>query len=253
VNKRDDQKLLYTVGGVAALLIAAVALLDIIISFLTPAASVPGTRTAVQWFALYQENRFLGLRELGLLNMLNLIFTAPLFLALYAAHRRAAGPFAALAAMVWAIGAAVYIANNTALPMLTLSGQYAAATTEAQRTLLVGAGQALLAQGEDLTAGTFTGFFLTEVAGIMMATVVLRSRIFSRWTGWAGILGFTFLLLFNVGAAFVPSLYSVALTLAMIGGTMCMVWYILAALRLFRLGRPDSRAPDQERPFAETA
>jgi hypothetical protein len=248
-----NQNALYRAGGVAALLITGVALLDIIISFVSPAASVPGTRTAVQWFALYHENWFLGLREQGLLNMLNLMFTAPLFLALYAAHRRAAGPFAALAAMVWTLGAAVYIANNTALPMLTLSGQYAAATTEAQRTLLVGAGQALLAQGEDLTAGTFSGFFLTEAAGIMMAAVVLRSQLFSRWTAWAGILGYTFLLLFNIGAAFTPALYSGALTLAMIGGPVATVWYVLAARHLFRLGRTDSMAPPQDRPSAQLA
>jgi len=43
--------------------------------------------TAIDWFMLLQSNRFLGLRDLGLLNIVFTSMEIPIFLALYAAHR----------------------------------------------------------------------------------------------------------------------------------------------------------------------
>jgi hypothetical protein len=47
---------------------------------------------------------------------------------------------------------AVYIASNRAFAMLSLSGQYASATTDAQSSLLNAAGQAMLAEGKTALA-----------------------------------------------------------------------------------------------------
>lgn len=231
-------KSLYKVGGTAALITLLVTLLDIIISFLLGESEAgPGTRTIIDWFILFQDNWFLGLRDLGLLNIINTALAVPLFLALYAAHRRVNKSYAALAAILSFIGTAIYIANNKAFPMFTLSGQYAAAMTESQKSLIIAAGKAMLAQGEDLTAGTFMGFFFPSVAGIVMAMVMLRSRIFGKLTVLAGILGFGLLLIFVICVAFVPAIFDVAMIFAMGGGLLSMVWNILIARRLFQLGR----------------
>lgn len=232
-------KSLYRFGGTTALLVVLIALSDIIISFIPGGATnEPGTVPVVDWFTLFQNNWFLGLRALGLLNIVNLALTTPIFLALYDTHRRVNKAYAALAAVLFFVGAAVYIAQNTAFPILALSGQYAAATTESERSLLVAAGKAVLAQGEDLTPGTFMGFFLTEVAGIFMALVMFRSRIFSRLTALAGILAYGLLLIFNICAAFVPAIYDVAvLVFGTGGGLLIIAWNILIARRLFQLGR----------------
>jgi hypothetical protein len=163
------------------------------------------------------------------------------YLALFGAHRRASQAFAALAAILSFIGAAVYTANNKALPMLTLSDQYAAASTDAERARLAATGQAMLAQGEDFTPGSFMGFFLTEVAGIVMGITMLRSRVFGRSIAWAGIAGSSLLLAFTVCATFVPAAYRRVMVLAMGGGILSMAWHILTARRLFQLGQSDRR------------
>ena len=75
----------------------------------------------------------------------------------------------ALAAIIQLVGAAVYVANNKALPLLALSGRYAAGNPD-ERSLLVAAGEALLAQGEDFTAGSFPGFFLSGAASVLIGT-----------------------------------------------------------------------------------
>ena len=234
LNVDSSSKSLYRLGGVVALLVPLVALVDIITAMLQGEAAAPGTLSATQWFAIFQDNSFLGLSNLGLLNVIYNSLAVPLFFALYVALRRVDRTYAGLAAILLVMGATVYIATNTAFPMFALSGQYASATTEAQKTLIAAAGQAVLAR-EDLTPGTFMGFFLTEAAGIMMALAMLRSRIFSKWTAVTGLLAYGVLLLFSICAAFVPAAYGVTMIVGMIGGLGASAFYIMAARRLFQL------------------
>jgi hypothetical protein len=125
---------------------------------------------------------------------------------------------------------------NTVFSMWALSNQYAAAT-DAQKILVEAAGRAALAQGADLTPGTFMGFFFTQTAGVVMAIVMLRGGVFSNLTAWMGLLGFGSMSVFFFLAAFVPTLYAVALILAMFGGPLLMVYHILIARRLFQLAQ----------------
>ena len=234
-------KRLYRVAAIAALLVVLMALGDIVTMFFESKVAVPGAVSAVGWFTQLHENRLLGLRNLGLLNIINLLLELPLFLALYHVHRRVDRAFAALAMLLLVIGASVYISRNTVFSLDALSLQYAAATTEAQRAGLAAAGQALLAFGEDLTPGMFMGFFLTELAGLVMAMVMLGGLIFGRPTAVLGIVGFGALLVFNIFAAFVPGNYGVVVGLGGLGGMLMIVWFVLVARRLFRLAAPGPR------------
>lgn len=236
----SSYKSLYKVGATTALLVVVVAVVDSIMG-LSGEARGPGTLTAIDWFTLFADNWFLGLANLGLFNMIYYVLTVPTFLALLAAHRRGHQTSAALATIFWLIGVTIYISTNTALPMLSLSGQYAAAATESQKSLLVAAGQAMLAQGEDLTAGAFMGFLIPELATIIMSIVMFRSKVFSKVTALAGILAFGLLMVFNILAAFVPAMFSVAMVFAMSGALFVMAWYVLVARRLFQLGRLEAK------------
>ncbi|MCL4393370.1 MAG: hypothetical protein M1482_00875 [Chloroflexi bacterium] len=231
-------KSIYRLGGAAALATVLVGLAEIFITFLPGGARVASSNvTVVDWFTAFQNNGFMGLRNLGLLNIILTALAIPLFVALYGAHRRVNAPYAALALIVSVMSVAVFYATNRAFSMLALSNAYAAATTEAQRAALIAAGQAMLAVGESHTPGTFLAFFLSEAAGIIMGAVMLQGRIFGRATAWAGILAFTFLMGFEVCSSFVPALFDAALILALCGGVLSMAWDILAARTLFELAR----------------
>lgn len=228
---------LYKVGGVAALLAVLVVLADISLTFFPAGAEQPGTLTAVDWFALFQANCFFGLRNLGLLpNILSLILLIPVFLAVYGVHRQTHQACGLLALFLSLVGTSIYLSNNAAFPMLTLSAKYASATTDAQRTLLSAAGEAILARGEDFTPGAFTGFLLGEIAILAISLVMLRGGIFSKATAYAGILGGLFLTIFTIWSTFIPLLFDMAMLLAMLGGLLSIAWYILTARRLFQLG-----------------
>ena len=237
--EESSWKSLYRVGGVAALIIVTVALIEIMITFF-PEGNAP-QQTVGDWFSLFENNWFFGLRNLGLLNIIITLLGIPAFLALYGAHRQVNQAYAMLAMIIFFIGVAIFLATNRVFPMLELSHHYTAATTDAQKTIALAAGQAMLAVGRSHSPGTWLGFFLSEIAGFTISVVMLKGKIFSRATAYAGIVGFSCLMVFELLSSFVPSLADAAMILAMIGGLSSMAWYILLARRLFQLGRTGSQ------------
>ncbi len=231
---------LYKIGGIAALISVIVMLSEIFITLLPGGgATGPDTNTVFDWFVLFQNNPLMGLRNLGLINMIATTLGIPVIFALYIAHRNVDHGYAALSVILSIVGTTIYLANNTAFPMLTLSGKYAAATTDTGRMMLAAAGEALLAQAESHTPGTFVGFFYAEISSILISIVMLRNQIFSKLTAIAGILGFGLLFIFEVLSSFVPPLFNVAMIFAVIGGLSSITWYALISRRLIQLGNLD--------------
>lgn len=225
----------YKIGGIAALLGVLIGLIESSITFLP--GGTAETVTVVDWFTFFQQQPFMGLRNMGLLNMGFNALAIPAYLALYVAHRKAHRAYAALAMVMAFMGVAVFFATNRAFPMLALSRQYAIATDDAQSAALVAAGRAMLAVGASHTPGTFIAFFFSDVAGIVISAVMLRGKIFSKANAYAGIAGFTLLLIFEIGASFVWGLSDGAMLLAMFGGLLSMAWYVMLALRLLQLAK----------------
>jgi len=233
---------LYRVAGVGVLIAVAFMLLDIGLSFAGGDVEVGGI-SAVEWFAYIQNSWFLGLRNLGFFNVINTALTIPLYLALFWLHRKAAPAFAALALILFVFGAAVYTANNRALSMLELSDQYSAlpaalpASSQAdiQRGLLAAAGTVILAQAEDLTPGTFVGFFVINTASILMMVVILQGKVFRRWIALVGLAGSVFMQFFTIIATFIPTIFDLAMVFALLGGLLMMAWNISMAIGMFRM------------------
>ena len=76
--------------------------------------------------------------------------------------------------------------------MFYLSGQYAAAKTDAQRSLFMAAGQALFSVSIEHGTGPYMGLLLIAVAGLMASVVMLRNKTFGKVTAYAGILANVF-------------------------------------------------------------
>src|SRR5215208_2630649 len=216
-------KPLYRAGGVAALITAVLIPVQIIVFIAWPP---PLEGPVIDWFALFQSNRLLGLLSLDLLLLVDYVLLVPIVLALYVALRRASEYFMAIATALYFAAIAAYFASNTALEMLSLSDQYAAATTDAQRAMYLAAGQAMLATFEGTAFQV--SYVLASVAGIMIGAVMLRSDIFSRVAAYALILGDVIGL-----GLYVPK---IGIYLSVISVPVLWVWYVLIARRLIRLG-----------------
>ena len=227
---------IYKLGGAAALGAVLIGMVEILITFL-PGGNTTQV-TVLDWFRLFQQNQFMGLRDLGLLNIFFNLMAILTSFALYTAHRETPyKPQAALVMLISFLGIGIFFATNRAFSMLALSRQYLAATTEAQRAALEAAGLSLLSVGQSHTPGTFLAFFFSELAGVLFAAVILKSKLLGQGSAYVGILGFGMLLVFEIFSSFVAGLSALALTLAMFGGLLSMAWYILLARKFFQLGQ----------------
>jgi hypothetical protein len=235
---------LYRAGGVAALLAGILFRRNIAAEIgLFTQSTAPAT--VGDWFVLLQSNRLLGLAYLNVFDLVNYALLALMFLALYAALRRASRSYMSIATVLAFLGIAAYLASNTALSMLALSEQYAAASTEAARAPLLAAGQGMLALNRFAGPGSHPGtagyvsLLLVAVAGVIISLVMLRSRVFNRATAIVGIVAGALDLAYCLAYAFLPMVDSETLALLFIpaAGLFWMVWHVLVGWKLYRLPR----------------
>jgi hypothetical protein len=232
---------IYKVGAAAALVCALMYL--IALGIYVPANRAgPPPATVLEWFTLFQDSPLTGLFFLGMADIAIMILWAPMSLALYVALKPSNKTWSLIAAAFVFVGIAVYLATNTAFSMLSLSQRYAVATTQTEQTILLAAGQALLALSEG-TGGQYAGMPLAWFGGLLLSAVMLRSKFFSRANAWVGMLGFALLLLSMLFAGYTTAgpttpVESVMIAVTYIGGgLLSLVWYVQVSLSLFKLGR----------------
>jgi hypothetical protein len=226
-------KSLYKVGGAAALIAAALLLTEIIVFTIWPQPN-----TVTNYFVLFQDNKLIGLLDFYLLEFFTYALFVPIFLAIYVAIRRANESYAALALALAITGIAVFLATNNPFSMLSLSNQYAAATTDTQKDLYLAAGQAILANTNQRAVEGFNmGFFLLSTAGVIISIVMLRSKIFSKVIAYVGILTFAISLVDYIRVVFMPSISLLLLIIAVVSGLLIPTWLVLITRRLFQLGQ----------------
>ncbi len=228
-------KNVYIFGAVTALIVIISTILDIIVGTVTGGDISAIPNTAIDNFVQFQDNWLLGLYNLDMLNYFTTILMIPTYFALCAAHRQENIAYTLLAMIIYFIGATIFITNNTALPMLELSSKYAASTTESQKVLIASAGEALLARGAHGSPGAFAGFFLSATGSLIMSFGMLKGGVFSRSTGYTGILGSALLMIYIILVTFVPAIKNVAIMVAAPGGLLALAWMIMFTIKLFRL------------------
>jgi hypothetical protein len=227
-------KSLYRLGGAAALVVV-VLMLGVVIVFTV----YPQPSTVSDWFELFQSNKVIGLLDFWGLEVPSYAMFALVFLVLYAALREANQGRMAIAITFSLLGVGIFLATNNPFSMLSLSDQYAAATTDAQRATLLAAGQAVLANTSQRVVGGFNvGWFLVSVAGLIVSSVMLQSRSFSRSTAYVGILAWT-LSLVDYLRQIVTQSATIALLVILPGTLVLVVWLVLVGRRLYQLGRPE--------------
>ena len=241
---------LYIIGGIAALLAVFVFRRNLgaelaLLSNFGIISGVPKTplNSAIDWFNLLQENRLIGLTMLNFFDLVEYALLGLIFLALYGALRKTHRSAMVIATTSGLIGITVYFASNQAFGMLALSERYAAANTDAQRSIYLAAGEALLAVNNPGTiyqgTGIYISYFLVLFAGLIISVVMLRSNIFTKATAVTGILANGIGLCYFITLTFAPAIYWIPHT---ISAPFRVVWYFLIAIRLFKLGKAEKKS-----------
>ncbi len=231
--KNERWKTLYKIGGAAAILAAVLLLIEIIVFTIWPQQT-----TAIAYFTLFRSNRLIGLLDFYLLEMLAYILFVPIFLAIYFAIRKNTESYMILGMTFAIIGIAIFLSTNNPFSLLSLSDQYWAATTEAQKSVLLSVGQTIIANtGQRAVGGFNMGFLLVSIAGLITSCVMLKSPIFSRLTAYVGIIAFVISLVDYLRIIFIPSVTIILLIIAVLSGILLLIWLFLVGRSLLKLSK----------------
>ena len=157
-----------------------------------------------------------------------------MFFGIYAALRRTSGAYAAFATALVFLGVSICLATDSGFSMLYLSDQYAAATTDAQRSLFLAAGEAIIAADMWHSTTGFMAGILLQGAAVFISIIMLRSKMFSKGAVYAGLLASGLDLVQHIIRPFAPSISDVIMMLA---GPFYLIWYPLLGWDLFKLGK----------------
>jgi hypothetical protein len=202
---------LYIAGAIAPLIALLLYVAEFAVIILGNLAGTPFPASTQAWFAL-----------LGVM-----------FLALYVALRDIRPSAMLIAAYLAFLGIAAFVVPRVAmLSLAPLGERYAAAASDAARSQLLAAGEALGSLG---TATPQTaGFFFISVATVIMSAVMLRGASFGRITAYAGIAAGILTILLDLSGLIGPAAPAPLLGIA---GLFWVAWWILVARGLLRLGR----------------
>lgn len=218
---------LYKIGGAAALFGVAIIPIQLVVFI---AWGQPDT--ALGWFTLFQDNKLAGLLAFEFLFVVNAAVGIATILALYVVLRRANQSLMAIALALGLVEAVTLILARPVFEMLYLSERYAAATTDAQRSLFLAAGETVWATFEGTAFHVSYNIFSIYV--LIVAVVMLRGNVFGRTTAYTGIAA----AVLNWGL-YVPG---VGTFLSILSVFPLAIWNVLIARRLLQLGRIPRKA-----------
>lgn len=237
ITGKSSWGILCRVGGIAAL-IAGLIFRRNIVAEVGLFMSKEWPVTVEEVFLLLQRNRLMGLLFLNFFDNINYFLVGVMFLALYSVLKSANRRYLIIALGLGLAGVTVYFASSTAFSMLSLSNQYVTASTEVQKSLLLAAGQSMLALIHFGT-GSFISMFLVAVASMILALAMLTSQKFSRVIAIVGIIAAGLDLVYCIAFPFMPSAKVELLSVCLIpvAGLLLMIWHVMVGWRLIQLSR----------------
>jgi hypothetical protein len=216
-------------GGVTALILLAYVLATMVI--LLGLGAPP--ETAQDTLAMLRQNRLAGLLRLDMLTTLVMPLYYLLFFAFYLALKKTHDLAAKITLLLGCAGLTLFLAAPSFVSWLALSDKFATAS-EAQKNLLLAAGEAILVTDLWHSSTAFVGGLLLQTSMVLFSVLMLRGNAFSKWTAWVGVVTH------GLDLAHIPLMLllpSVGAALLMIGGTLYLAWFPLLARDFFRLGK----------------
>ncbi len=228
--ENTNTKSFFTIGWMAALL----QLISIVTYSVILAVLGPKPTSAEQYFALQQSDPLGALLRGDFLLLFLIGGYFGTFPALYLTLKKV-NPAAALFATLFTfVAVTVCFATESTFALRHLAEQFAVALTDAQRSQLLSAGEAVIASDMWNSSGAYVSGFLLQGGGVIISLVMLRSRDFSKVTAVAGLLGNAFDLVQHLLHPFAPS---ISAPIQMLMGPFYLVWFPMLARDFMRLSK----------------
>ena len=180
----DQWHRLIRFGGISALVIAVLLVAEVFVYAIIQDPGSPG-----ETLKYFYNNPLKGLLHFDLLGMIAYLFFIPLTVSLYSLLGKSSSSVMAVGTILFFIGIAIFFSNNTGFAVLALSKQYAAAGTEEEKLILESSCRSMITL---FNVNAFmVSYVIVSAAWLMISLVMLRSRLFTRFTAYSGILAGT--------------------------------------------------------------
>ncbi|HVN19379.1 MAG TPA: DUF4386 family protein, partial [Dongiaceae bacterium] len=190
--------------------------------------------TAQECFAMIQKNVVVAILRLDILTVLVMPVFCVMYAGFYAALRRECWFLALVSCASAMIGVGLILANASVTSLLYLADQYAAASSEARRMLLLAAGEAVISNDMWHGSAAKMGGLLLQSAGVLISIAMLRSTVFSKLIGYSGLVAHGLDLAHILLGFFWPKVAVLAMGVA---GPLYLLWFPLVAKKLRELSR----------------
>lgn len=223
-----DGKWLYRVGGIAAVILGVAYL--VIIGLYVPMGAPPsGAEEQLKYIAAHTTAWWLILALSVLTDLLFVPLAFALYLALKGLNRNVMLLATACVGLFVVLDLAITWTNYAGL--ISLSGNYAAATNDAQRAVIVTAATFPTAILESTLLFVYNT--LTLSLGILMTGLVMLKASFGKSAAWLGVVTGSLGVVAVVG----PLLVSVLSFTILFASLLTTLWVLLVGYKLYRLGQ----------------
>jgi hypothetical protein len=228
-ESNSNWRSLYKIAGVATIILLIYSLATMLIMF---GAGVPPA-TANEILEMLSQNQLMGLLRLDALTTLVMPLYYLLFLSLFIALRKSHEVGATITLLLGSAGLTLFLAAPSFISWMVLSEKFAIAD-QAQKTLLLAAGETILATDLWHSSSAFVGGLLLQTSMLLISLVMLRSNTFSKLTAWVGVVTHSLDLAHIPFLLFFPTIGTI---LMIFGGTLYLVWFPLLARDFFHLAK----------------
>jgi len=231
VTADPEGKWLYRVGGLSGIAVGIGYLLTIPVTTIAAGGfPPPGIEARLAFFAEHAAGWW---AVTGLMVITDLLYV-PFFLALYPALKGINKYMMVLAIACAGLFVALDLAVTwTAFPsLIILGGNYAAATSDAQRAIIVAAA-GYPSVISDFPLGSIYSTFVPAL-GLLLACLVMRRGIFGKALAYLGIITGISGILAGIGPVFTSELE----TFQYINASLAMIWIFVTGIKLYKLDRP---------------
>jgi hypothetical protein len=219
-----NKKPIIQIALIATVLLVINALVEISLSFF-PGGSAT-TTTVEEWISLLETNTFMALRNLGLLNIIFLALGIPFVYGVYICLNPKYKYVAQLALIIQIVATAYFFATNRVLAIYELFQQYEL-SSGIEKEYLLSSLKSFLLVGESHNLSTSLVFIFGGVAGIIFSSLVFLSNIIRKPFAVLGIIGYSFLTLFEILNQFVPEeSFFLIMMFAALGGIAQIMYQI---------------------------
>jgi hypothetical protein len=231
MNNKDRS--ITIMAAIFILVASVVTILDIIIGMSLSIEDMPNS--ALEYFNVFNENRFIGLYYFDFLNLLNVfvIFTYVILLLIIVWKKST--KLTSITFILSISGSILFILNNGALKMMNLSNQYFSTDSSNLMTDYLNQAEKIVEHSSHGSASVFYGYFVLSIANVLLALILFRTGVIKKSFSILGLIGYGMLSIYLVLVTFVFELNPLLMGIAGIAGIIVLIWQFYVVKVLIRV------------------